>query len=73
MSKNLILGIATGVAAAAALALIAKKNGSLDRILKRVSKLADSLEDRIAYLDSLNLDDVIPKGEEKNVRKPARR
>lgn len=73
MSKNLIIGIAAGVAAAAALAMIAKKNGSLDRILKRVGKLADSLEDRIAYLDSLNLDDVIPKGEEKNVRKPAGR
>lgn len=73
MSKNLIIGIAAGVAAAAALAMIAKKNGSLDRILKRVGKLADNLEDRIAYLDSLNLDDVIPKGEEKNIRKPAGR
>ena len=72
MSKNLILGIATGVAAAAAVVLIAKKSGSLDRILKRVGKLADSLEDRLTYLDSLNLDDVIPKGEEKNVRKTNR-
>lgn len=69
MSKNLIIGIATGVAAAAVLGVIAKRNGSLDRLLRRVNKLADNLEDRIAYLDSLQLDDVIPKGEAKNIRK----
>ncbi len=71
MSKNLIIGLATGVAAALVIGVIAKKNGSLDRILKRVNKLADSLEDRLAYLDSLELDDVIPKGEAKNIRKPS--
>ncbi|HRN99503.1 MAG TPA: hypothetical protein PLA69_09380 [Flavobacterium sp.] len=69
MSKNLIIGIATGVAAALVIGVIAKKNGSLDKILKRVNKLADNLEDRLAYLDSLELDDVIPKGEAKNIRK----
>lgn len=71
MSKNLIIGLATGVAAALVIGVIAKKNGSLDRILKRVNKLADNLEDRLAYLDSLELDDVIPKGEAKNIRKPS--
>ncbi len=70
MSKNLIIGIATGVAAAVVIGVIAKRSGSLDRVLRKFNRLADNLEDRLAYLDSLQLDDVIPKGEGKNIRKP---
>ena len=64
MSKNLIIGIATGVAAVVVIGIIVKKTGILDSLLDKISDLSDSVEDRFS-----DFEDLIPKGEGKNVSK----
>lgn len=69
MSKNLILGIATGVAAVVVIGIIVKKTGILDSLVAKIGDLADEVEDRFADLDKFGMHDVIPKGEDSNVSK----
>lgn len=69
MTKNLIVGIATGVAAVVVLGIIAKRTGILDSLIEKINELAGTVEDKFADLDleKFGMQDMIPKGEDKNV------
>jgi hypothetical protein len=69
MTRNAIVGIATGVAAVVVLGIIAKRTGVLDSLMQRISDLAGSVEDKFAdlNLEKFGMEDMIPKGEDKNV------
>lgn len=71
MSKNLIIGLATGVAAVVVIGFIAKRTGILDSLLNKLGDLAEDVEDRFseANLEKFGMHDVIPKGEDRNVSK----
>ncbi len=65
MKKNMILGIAAGVAAVAVATMIAKRNGTLETLLDKIRDLADKM-DRFDF-EKYGMNDVIPKGEDSNV------
>ncbi len=67
MNKNLIVGIAAGVAALAVAGIIARRNGALETLLGKIRELADSMEH--FDFDRFGMEDVIPKGEDRNVSK----
>lgn len=71
MSRNLILGIVTGVAAVVVIGIVVKKTGLLNGLVSKLGDLADDVEDRFAdlNLEKFGMHDVIPKGEDKNVSK----
>ena len=69
MSKKLIVGIATGVAAVVIIGVIAKRTGLLNTILDKISGLADTVEDKFNDFEKIGMHDLIPKGEDKNVSK----
>ncbi len=62
MSKNLIIGIAAGVAAVVVIAAIVKKTSLLDALMEKIFDLGDAVEDRLSDYGEL-----IPKGEDKNI------
>ena len=62
MSKNLIIGIAAGVAAVVVIGIIVKKTDILDTLLGKISDLSDTVEEKFG-----DFGDLIPKGEERNV------
>ncbi len=64
MSKNLIIGIATGVAAVVVIGIIVKKTGILDSLLDKISDLSDTVEEKFS-----DFEDLIPKGERTNISK----
>jgi len=64
MSKNLIIGIATGVAAVVVIGIIVKKTGILDSLLEKISDLTDTVEEKFS-----DFEDLIPKGERSNISK----
>ena len=67
MNRNLIVGIAAGAAALAVAALIARRNGSLEKLLVKIRELADTM-DRFDF-EKYGMKDQIPKGEDTNVSK----
>ncbi|CAM3432526.1 YtxH domain-containing protein [Flavobacterium longum] len=71
MRKNVAIGIAAGVAAVVVIGIIAKKTGVLDSLLNKIRDFADDVEDRFADLEKFGMEDVIPKGEDKNVTRVA--
>lgn len=73
MRKNVAIGIAAGVAAVVVIGIIAKKTGVLDSLWDKIRGFADEVEDRFAdlNLEKFGMDDVIPKGEDKNVSRVA--
>lgn len=70
MKKNVMLGIAAGVAAVVVVGIIAKRKGLLDSLLNKFSDFAEEVEDKFNSMDKFGIDDVIPKGEDKNVSQP---
>jgi len=64
MSKNLIIGIAAGVAAVVVIGVIIKKTSLLDSLMDKICDLSDTVEEKLGDYDEL-----IPKGEGKNVSK----
>jgi hypothetical protein len=71
MNKNVVLGIVAGVAAVAVAGFIAKRTGILDSLLNKLGCLADEVEDKITNFEKVGMQDLIPKGEDKNVTKSA--
>jgi hypothetical protein len=73
MNRNVVLGIAAGVAAVVVIGVIAKKTGVLDSLMSKIKDLANDVEDKFAdlNLEKFGMQDVIPKGEDKNVTKIA--
>ena len=67
MNKNVVLGVATGVAALVVIGIIAKKTGALDTLMQKLTDLASTVEDKFADIEKFGMHDVIPKGEDKNV------
>jgi hypothetical protein len=73
MNRNVVLGIAAGIAAVVVIGVIAKKTGVLDSLMGKIKDLADDVEDKFSdlNLEKFGMHDVIPKGEDKNVTKVA--
>lgn len=69
MNRNLILGIAAGVAAVAVVSVITKRTGMLDSLMRKIKDLANTVEDKFAGMDP-DVHGIIPQGEDHNVTMP---
>ena len=67
MSKKVILGIAAGVAACVVVGLLSKKTGALDSLMGKIRRLKDTVDRKFPDFEEVGMQDLIPRGEDKNV------
>jgi hypothetical protein len=67
MTKNVLLGIAAGVAAVSIAVLINRRPDAFEYLLESIEDLSRKLEDKFSDFEKYDLNDVIPRGEDKNV------
>jgi hypothetical protein len=67
MNRNLVLGIAAGAAAIVIISVISKRTGLLDSLMGKIRDLADAVEDKFDEIERKGMNDILPKGEDKNI------
>ncbi len=65
--KNVAMAVAAGVAAAVVVGIVMKRTGALNALMDKLRDLADSVERKFASQDTMGMQDIIPKGEDKNI------
>ncbi len=68
-NKNVAMAVAAGVAAAVVVGIVMKRTGALNALMDKLRDLADSVEKKFTGEDMMGMQDIIPKGEDRNVSK----
>lgn len=66
-NKNLVIAVAAGTAAAIVAGIILKRTGGLTSLMDRLHDLADSIEEKFGRRNVASMQDIIPKGEDRNI------